>query len=236
MLDYFSKKISLTQSPQLYKQIMVGVFDKIYEIGKVYRGDKSNTNKHLVEFTGLDVEIANVTSVDELIEIETGLLRYIVENLNSYSPSFKIITYSEALSLFEKLTSKKQNNINSEIELTIGNHFLKNEIEFIFIKNYPDSERAFYTNGIENFDLLYNGVEITSGSIRINKYTELINNVESLNLNKEELQFYLDQFKFDMPVHGGFGIVLERFIKQNMNIQDISDCAIIPKTSNFIKY
>jgi nondiscriminating aspartyl-tRNA synthetase len=251
-IDYFGEKMYLTQSPQFYKQMMVGVYERVFEIGKVYRAENSNTNKHLTEFIGFELEIGFIESVEEIMQIEENIFEYIFEHLKkvcvlelsylSIKLNFKPIpriTYEEILKIIKSeygITYEKV-GLNTEIEKLIGKYALNNlNSEFIFITKYPLSERPFYAmpsieeNCSETFELLYKGMEITSGGQRIHNYEQLIKSIENKKLNPELFESYLMPFKYGMPSHGGFGIGLERVIKQMLNLNTVAEASLIPRT------
>lgn len=244
-VNYFGEKMCLTQSPQFYKQMMVGVYERVFEIGKVYRAEGSNTNRHLSEFIGFEFEVGFIESFHEIMKYEQEALRYIFTHLSNrckveleyFNVSLQMpeeiptITYNEVLSLF------KVCEITSEVERNVGKYAMeKFGSEFIFITNYPKSERPFYSmpNGelSETFDLLYKGVEITSGGQRIHNYSELVNSIKAKGLNPESFNSYLMPFKYGMPPHGGMGIGLERIIKQMLNLNVAEEASLIPRTKD----
>lgn len=252
-VNYFGEKLYLTQSPQVYKQMMVGVYERVFEVGKVYRAEGSNTNRHLAEFIGFEIEMGFIESVEEIIEVEENVFKYIYNHLNSVCKeelgifgitSLEInpiprITYSEIVSLMEKKHNFKYEKVglNSEMEKLIG-EYVKEEFnsEFVFITKYPLSERPFYAmpsenrNESETFELIYKGIEITSGGQRIHNYNELVESIKSKGLKPEEFSSYLMPFKYGMPAHGGFGIGLERILKQMLGLNVAEEASLIPRT------
>jgi nondiscriminating aspartyl-tRNA synthetase len=235
--DYFGNKMFLTQSPQFYKQMMVGAFEKVFEVGKVYRAEGSDSPFHMCEYIGLDLEMGFINSVHDVMDVEEALmnrilchlektcqseLKYLEVDISSiYTSTYSHkriprITYKEALSIFEDITNKKATTVNKEVERFIGEYFMEKEGSyFVFITHYPSNERPFYSmpskeEGLtETFDLLYKGVEITSGGQRIHGYKQLIESIQSKGLNPENFESYLMPFKYGMPPHGGLGIGLE---------------------------
>jgi nondiscriminating aspartyl-tRNA synthetase len=250
-VNYFEEKIYLTQSPQFYKQMMVGVYERVFEIGKVYRAEGSKSNRHLSEFIGLEVEMGFIESVEEIMQVEENILNYIFNHLNNICKTeleflnieklkmnkIPRIKYNEALSILEKeYNFSIEKGINNEAERLLGKYVLKTyESEFVFITKYPIEERPFYAmpseNGLsETFDLLYRGLEITSGGQRIHLYEELVNSIKNRGMNPESFNSYLMAFKYGMPHHGGFGIGLERVIKQMLKLNTAEEASLIPRT------
>jgi len=250
-VEYFGEKMYLTQSPQFYKQMMVGVYERVFEVGKVYRAEGSNTNRHLTEFVGFEFEMGFIESVEEVMQMEENVFEHIFTHLNSvcikelsylraelkFNPIPRI-TYERAIEILREecgVMSEKV-GLNSESEKALGEWVLKNmNSEFVFVTNYPISERPFYAmpgkeGGSETFELLYKGIEITSGGQRIHNYEELIKSIESKGLNPEKFSSYLMAFKYGMPKHGGMGIGLERILKQMLNLNSAEEASLIPRT------
>jgi len=251
-VNYFGEKLYLTQSPQVYKQMMVGVYERVFEVGKVYRAEGSNTNKHLSEFVGFEIEMGFIESVEEVMQIEENVFEYIINHLNKVCKSeleyLKVnltfcpiprVTYKETIEIIEKeygITYEKV-GLNTEAERLISEYiFNKTGSEFVFITKYPLSERPFYAmpseeeGCSETFELLYKGMEITSGGQRIHNYNQLVESIKSKGLNPESFSSYLMPFKYGMPTHGGFGIGLERVLKQMLNLNVADEASLIPRT------
>jgi len=251
-VEYFGEKMYLTQSPQFYKQMMVGVYERVFEVGKVYRAEGSNSNKHLTEFVGFEFEMGFIESVEEVMQMEESVFEYIFTHLTSvckkeleylgvelkFNPIPRV-TYSEAIEIIKNeygITYEKV-GLNTEAEKLISEYiFSKTGSEFVFITKYPLSERPFYAmpsleeGCSETFELLYKGMEITSGGQRIHNYEQLVKSIESKGLNPEAFESYLMAFKFGMPTHGGMGIGLERVIKQMLNLSTAEEASLIPRT------
>lgn len=251
-VGYFGEKMYLTQSPQFYKQMMVGVYERVFEVGKVYRAEGSNSNKHLTEFVGFEFEMGFIESVEEVMQMEENVFEYIFNHLNRVCMSeleylgigelnfipIPRITYAESLEILKECgVNYEKIGLNSEAEKTIGEWIYKNKnSEFVFITKYPISERPFYamlseeSGCSETFELLYKGMEITSGGQRIHNYEELVKSIESKGLNPELFESYLMAFKYGMPPHGGMGIGLERILKQMLNLNSAEEASLIPRT------
>lgn len=251
-VEYFGEKMFLTQSPQFYKQMMVGVYERVFEVGKVYRAEGSNSNKHLTEFVGFEFEMGFIESVEEIMQMEENVFEHIFNHLSNvckkeleylevklqFNPIPRV-TYAETIEIIKNeygITYEKV-GLNTEAEKLIAEYiFNKTGSEFVFITKYPLSERPFYAmpspeeGCSETFELLYKGMEITSGGQRIHNYEELINAIESKGLNPESFESYLMAFKFGMPTHGGMGIGLERVIKQMLNLTTAEEASLIPRT------
>lgn len=253
-VKYFEENMSLTQSPQFYKQMMIGVYERVFEVGKVYRAEPHNTSRHLSEYIGLEIEMGFIESVEEVMEMEESCFKYIFEKLNIICKNelevFEIfplkfnkiprITYKKCIEILKSEYGKEyeKEGLNSEMEILIGNYIKsKYNSEFVFITKYPLSERPFYAmpseegnNCSETFELLYKGLEITSGGQRIHNYNQLVESIKSKGLNPETFESYLMPFKYGMPKHGGLGIGTERVIKQMLNLNSVQEASLIPRT------
>lgn len=243
----------MTQSPQFYKQMMVSSFERVFEVGKVYRAEGFNTSRHLTEFTGLDFEMGFIESVYDIMDMEEKCLFEIFQIIkNNYSKELEQlnvelnwngeiprITYFSAL---EIVKNYGLNSLNAEAEHIIGEYIKETtNSDFVFITNYPLCERPFYAmpseNGLsETFDLLYKGVEITSGGQRIHLYEPLVEAIRAKGFNPESFEDYLMPFKYGIPPHGGMGIGLERLVKQMLNLNSITESSLIPRTKNKIRW
>ena len=234
-VNYFDRRSFLAQSPQFYKQMMVGAgFERVYEIGHAYRAELHNTWRHLNEYVSLDVEMGFIKDEFELMDLEEGFLDYLFKHLNKVCKKelemYKVelpnevkiprITLEEAHKILLEKYNKKSpiGNIDAKGEELICDYVKKEYgTEFVFLTKYPVAKRPMYTMPddedktlTKSFDLIYDGLEITTGGQRINDYEMLKENIIKFGLNPEDFDFYLDTFKYGMPPHGGFAIGLER--------------------------
>lgn len=253
-LDYFHKKAVLEQSPQLYKQMMVGVFDRVFETGPVFRAEKHNTKRHLNEYTSLDLEMGYIQSFYDVMEIETGFLQYMTEFLvKGYQPWLELldvrlpnvemipaIPFQEAKELISEVYERKMRapfDLEPEEEELIGRYFKdKYDADFVFVTHYPSRKRPFYTMDDPldptytcSFDLLFRGLEVTTGGQRIHDYEELIKKIEKKKMTTEGLEDYLSGFVYGMPPHGGLGIGLERLTMQLLGVENIRETCLFPR-------
>jgi len=258
-VEYFENKMYLTQSPQFYKQMMVGVYERVFEVGKVYRAEGSNTNKHLSEYVGLDFEMGFINSVEEVMQMEEDMFEYVFNHIKTNCAKelsylgvninwcpIPRIPYAEAMDILKneygfvlpEKEGKPGIGLNTEAERLICEYVnAKSGSEWVFITKYPLSERPFYAmpseegnNISETFELLYKGVETTSGGQRIHNYTQLVESIESKGIDSAAFESYLMPFKYGMPSHGGCGIGLERVIMQLLNLNSVQECSLIPRT------
>lgn len=253
-LDYFGKKAFLAQSPQFYKQMMVGVYDRVFEVGPVFRAEKHNTTRHLNEYTGLDFEMGYIDSFEDIMAMETGMLQYVMNLLNKeYSKYLKIlgittpdvskipqVRFDEAKQLVAKHYDRKIKNpfdLEPEEETLIGEYFKETTgSDFVFVTHYPSKKRPFYAMDDPkdptytlSFDLLYNGMEITTGGQRIHDYDMQVEKMKKRKMDPEEFTNYLMIHKHGMPPHGGLGIGLERLTMKLLGEQNVRETAMFPR-------
>ncbi|MFA6404730.1 MAG: aspartate--tRNA(Asn) ligase [Candidatus Paceibacterota bacterium] len=259
-VTYFKHIAHLAQSPQLYKQIMVGVFERVFTLGNVYRAEKHSTTRHLNEYTSMDIEMGFIKDHEDIMNIENEMLAYVsdilkkeckveFELLKSTIPevSNKIprMTLRDAQKLITKETGKdctQEPDLEPEHERWLCEYSAKNlDSEFIFITHFPTAKRPFYTYRDEKdptytkgFDLLFRGVEITTGAQRIHKYDDLVSSLKEKGLNPEKFSFYLQAFKYGMPPHGGFGLGLERLTAKLLGIENVKEATLFPRDMNRI--
>ncbi len=259
-VEYFKHIAHLAQSPQLYKQIMVGVFERVYAIGNVYRAEKHSTTRHLNEYTSLDIEMGFIKDHGDIMNIETAFLAHLSNILkDECATEFKLLgatiptipekiprmTLREAQILITKETGKdctQEPDLEPEHERWLCTYASeKLESEFIFITNFPTAKRPFYTYRDEKdptytkgFDLLFRGVEITTGAQRIHKYDDLVASMIEKKLNPEKFSYYLQAFKYGLPPHGGFGLGLERLTAKLLGIDNVKEAALFPRDINRI--
>ena len=238
-VDYFDKKAVLAQSPQFYKQIMVGVFDRVFEIGPVFRAEPHFTTRHVNEYISLDAEMGYI---DNFYDVAKTLNRVIkkmfsqmgIEDVPEEIPYIK-------LSEIRKIVKEKYNyDIPEETDIDprgeeLAGQYAKEEFnsDFIFLTHYPIDYRPFYTmsegNEAMGFDLLYKGLEIATGGQRINEYDELIESMKKKNVGINGMEFYVNAFKYAIPPHGGWGMGSERIIKQILGLDNIKEAVLFPR-------
>lgn len=252
-IKYFEKTAYLAQSPQFYKQMMVGAgFERVFEIAHVYRAEEHNTSRHLNEYVSMDLEICFIEDEYEVMKLEEELMKYILKSveekgikylelLNAKLPkihgSIPKIELKEAIKIIEDKYKKTglEGDLDPEGEKLICK-YAREELgcDFIFITNYPRKKRPMYTmplgeEGTRSFDLLFRGVEITTGGQRIHNYNMLINSMKEKGLNPNDYEGYTEIFKYGMPKHGGLAIGLERITAQLLNLNNIREATLIPR-------
>jgi len=254
-IKYFEKEAFLAQSPQLYKQILTGVFERVFEIGTIFRAEPHFTTRHINEFTGLDAEMGMIDSFYDVtamlnkvfIKIFEGIKEKGQKYLDLYEvelssvpdkiPHIKLIEIKKIIKDKYNYSIPTETDIDPEGE-RLASRYAKEEFnsDFLFITHYPWKEKPFYTmpnkeNPEETlgFDLIFKGVEIATGSQRIHKYEELVENMRKKGVNPKGLEFYLETFKFSMPPHGGWGLGSERIIQLILNLGSVKEAVLFPR-------
>ena len=253
-LNYFNKKAELGQSPQFYKQMMVGVFDRVFEVAPVFRAEKHNTTRHLNEYIGLDFEMGYIDSFEDVMAMETGFLKYTMELLKKdYKKELDMLDidlpsitqipqgrFDEAKQLVSEKYNRKIRNpfdLEPEEEVLIGRYFKEEyDSDFVFVTHYPSKKRPFYAMDDPaderftlSFDLLYKGLEITTGGQRIHDYQMILEKMAKRGMDPEDIKDYLMIFKYGMPPHGGLGIGLERLTMRLLDEQNVRETSLFPR-------
>lgn len=259
-IEYFGHTAHLAQSPQFYKQIMVGIFERVFATGNVYRAEKHSTTRHLNEYTSIDAEMGFITDHTDIIKIETKLLKFIILELEKRcQEEFKLLK-AEIPKIPDEIPSLKLREAQEIIKKETGEdytqepdlepqnerwlcEYAKKEYgsDFIFITHFPMSKRPMYTYEDENdpgyakgFDLLFRGVEITTGGQRIHDYDKLVEAIKAKGLDPEKFTYYLQAFKYGMPPHGGFGMGLERLTAKLLGLENVKEATLFPRDLNRI--
>jgi len=258
-VDYFDKKAYLATSPQLYKQIMVGVFERVFVTTNVYRAEKHSTTRHLNEYTTLDFEMGFIKDHMDIMIMQENLLKYIVKHLQENCekefellgaeipvvesiPSLKLVEAQEILKKEYDEDCVGEPDLEPQHERWLSEYAKKKyNSDFIFITHYPVKKRPFYTYEDEDdkgftksFDLLFRGVEITTGGQRINDYKTLVENIEKWGMDPEKFSFYLQAFRYGMPPEGGIGMGLERLTAKLLNLDNVKEATLFPRDLNRI--
>lgn len=253
-IDYFNHQAFLTQSPQLYKQMLVPVFERVFTIAKAYRAEPSVTTRHLTESTQMDCEFGFV-DFDELLNLleYTGTeMMKLAENacvtdLEKYQipkvsfgekiPRLKLREAQEIIYQVTKRDNRREKDLTPQDEVDICQWALqKHQSDFVTITHFPTQKRAFYTKPDPkdpeyslSYDLLFRGMEICSGSQRINDYYELVNAIQERGMDSKNFEMYLMAFKYGMPSEGGFSFGLERITKNLLQLENIREASLFPR-------
>lgn len=252
-LDYFGQPAVLSQSPQIYKQMaMASGFNKVFEISQVYRAENSHTSYHATEIEMVDSEIAWINSHHDVMDMEEAWLRYIFTKLKEkYGEEIKAtfgVEVSDVTEAFPKITFMEAKRILKDNYHYVGENeedferkeemlickYIKEKYnsDFVFVTDYPYSARPFYTMKSEDgmtksFDLLFKGIEITSGAQREHRHDILKAQIIEKGIDPETMQDYLTFFQYGCPPHGGFGFGMARLIMQIFNIDNVREATFI---------
>jgi len=254
-IDYFGQTAFLAQSPQLYKQMMVGVFERVFEIGPVFRAEPHDTARHLNEYTSLDVEFGFIHDHRDVMamleQVIHGMLAAIPCGLRDnlagagielpqLPPRFPAIHFTDALELVSRELGE---DVTGEPDLAPAHERILGtwakrwfNSDALFVEGFPAAKRPFYTHpdperpGYTNgFDLIFRGLELVTGGQRLHRYGDYLAALEARNLASEPLAGYLEAFRHGMPPHGGFAIGLERFVSRIAELDNIRLAALFPR-------
>ena len=249
-VKYFDSKAYLAQSPQFYKQMaMASGFERIFEVAPCFRAENSNTNRHATEFTSFDLEFSYINDFNDVMDLEAEMLAYSLRKLKEeMGDKIKEVFDMDIIvptlpfpkmslkDIYEELENRYGYKVEEfeKVDLTTEAEKLiyklskdKFDHEFMFVTDFPAEKRAFYhmrdENGVlQGYDLIWRGVEITTGAQREHRYDELIKNVKEKGLDKD-VKFYLEFFKYGCPPHGGFGIGLDRITMLLLGISTVKE-------------
>lgn len=249
-ISYFEKEAFLNQSPQLFKQMLMGAgMDRVFEIGPIFRAEEHDTRRHLNEAISIDIEVSFVDDKDVMEILEeavAGCYRHVAENcgyqlevlgLDLQVPKlpFKRITYTEALEMAAKKAGVKMqwgDDLDTETERflgeTIGEHY--------FLTDWPSSIKPYYTLPYEDkpevsrgFDLMHPTMELASGAQRVHDYNQLVERIKEKGLDPDGFEFYLKAFRYGMPPHAGWGLGLSRLVMTMLKLENIRDAVLFPR-------
>ncbi len=253
-LDYFGQPAFLGQSPQLYKQMMVGVFGRVFEVGPVFRAEKHNTTRHLNEYVSMDFEMGFIQGMEDVMETEVAYLRFAMDYVKNHCQAelalldavipdvgeIPVMTFKDAKKLMVDHYGRKlggHGDLDPEEEVLLC-EYAKEKLgsEFLFVTHYPSPRRPFYAkDDPENpgfafsFDLLFRGLEITTGGQRIHDHTEQVEKMKAHDINPEDFSDYLQIHACGMPPHGGLGLGLERLTQQLLSLKNIRHTSLFPR-------
>ncbi|MCD4708569.1 MAG: aspartate--tRNA(Asn) ligase [Candidatus Sabulitectum sp.] len=254
-VDYFGRPAYLAQSPQFYKQMGVGIYERVFEVGPVFRAEPHQTSRHINEYTSLDFEMGFVKDHTEVMLMETALLKYCISYLQKtcadelalldadmpvIGEDIPVVTLAEAHEIAGKITGKdysQEPDLEPEEERVLCTYSSENwNSDFVFVTHFPTEKRPFYTKDDPavpgttlSFDLLFRGLEITTGGQRINDYREQIDKMEAMGLNPDDFKSYLQAHKYGLPPHGGLAIGLERITARLLGVDNIRLTTMFPR-------
>ncbi|MEI7749599.1 MAG: aspartate--tRNA(Asn) ligase [Candidatus Moraniibacteriota bacterium] len=252
-IRYFDRDAFLAQSPQFYKQAAMSAFERVFEVGTVFRAEPHFTTRHVNEYTGLDAEMGFIDGVEDIMAELERTMKHIFRNigkacateLSLYGASvpddvaIPQIRLSEAEEILRAEYGKELENhdIDSEGERMICEYVKKTfGSDFVFLTHYPTNLRPFYSmpnpddsSFTETFDLLFRGVEIASGGQRIHEADRLLDNIRQFGLNPEDFKDYIDIFRYGAPPHGGWGLGSERIVQKLLGLGSIKEAVLYPR-------
>ncbi len=257
---YYDQTAFLATSPQFYKQIMVGVFERAFTVAKIFRAEKSATTRHLSEATCIDFEMGFIKDETDAMAVLEQVIKDTVNEVgNKHADIFNrfntsipeipnkipVFTLTEAQEIIEKEFDRKiedTSDMSPEDERQICEYAKKNlGSDFVFITRFPTKKRAFYTFEdadeapfSRGFDLLFRGLEINSGAQRIHNYDDLVEKIKGRGLDPEKFSYYLQAFKYGMPPHGGSSTGIERFTARMLEIPNVKEATSFPRDMNRI--
>lgn len=249
-VDYFGRKAYLAQSPQFYKQAMVGVFERVFEVGPVFRAEPHSTSRHVNEYVSLDVEVGFVESHLDVMALLTEVLRGMIATLaTECAEELELLGVTLPEVPHEIVTLEFEQAIGlvggdaSELDLPPAEERALGEwaraehgSEFVFVTGYPLAKRPFYTHpnpakpsASNSFDLLFRGMELVTGGQRLHRYEDYVAALAARGLATEPFEGYLQAFRYGMPPHGGFAIGLERFLMQLLGAENLREVTLFPR-------
>ncbi len=260
-VDYLNDQDAfLATSPQFYKQIMVGIYERVFTTGNVFRAEKHSTSRHLNEYTSLDLEFGFIKDHHDIMHLTDRLMNHIVNMVNEKCekelslfnvekvvipteiPYMKLREAQEIIKKEHGVDCTDEPDLEPQHERWIC-EYAKEKLnsDFIFITHYPVSKRPMYTYEDEkdpgftkSFDLLFRGIEVSTGGQRVHDYKTLVSKIKERGLDPEKFSFYLQAFKYGIPPHGGFGMGLERLTTRFLGLDNVKKATLFPRDMNRI--
>lgn len=237
-LDWFGRPAFLAQSPQLYKQVMVGVFERVFEVGPVFRAEPHDTARHLAQYTSLDAELGFIGDHRDVMAVVTSVVAEMVAATGvavEMPAEIPVVHFTEALRIVG--AHPEEDDLAPAHERRLGEWARREHgSEFVYVTGYPMRKRPFYTHPqptdatwSNSFDLLFRGLEITTGGQRLHRYADYVAALERIGEPLEPYQGYLDAFRYGMPPHGGFAIGLERFVARLTGAANVREVTAFPR-------
>src|SRR5437867_9627502 len=252
--DYFGKPAYLSQSPQLYKQMLMATgLDRVFELSPAFRAEPSDTVRHVTEFLSFDAEVSPITSQEDFLTILEGCVAHAIAYAKEHGkehlkllavdpkvPSLPLppLPYSEALQILAAEGKKVRDgeDLDTEAEKAIGRAMAAKGHELYFLTDYPSAIKPFYVMTKEDapeyshsFDLEFKGDEMASGGQREHRYDRLMARMKALGLTPESFEFYLKAFRYGMPPHGGWGLGIDRLVQKTLDLPNIREAILFPR-------
>ena len=249
-VDYFGRTAYLAQSPQFYKQVMVGVFERVYEVGPVFRAEPHDTVRHLAEYVSLDVELGFIRDHREVVAVLRDVVAAMVDSIHERAPravellgievptvpdEFPVLHFREALEIAGAPADEP--DLAPAHERALGAWAKeKHGSDFVIVEGYPTDNRAFYSHPdpdhphwSRSFDLIFRGIELVSGAQRLHRYDDYVAALAKRGLPQEPYEGYIDAFRYGVPPHGGFAIGLERWTGRLVEADNIREVTLFPR-------
>jgi len=252
--NYFGRRAFLSQSPQLYKQMLMSTgLDRVYEIAPAFRAEPSDTVRHVTEFTSFDAEVSWIERQEDFFPLLEGAVDAAIERVRTDCKAelallqvepkrpalpLKRLPYPEALEILRDRGKRLRDgdDIDTEGEKIIGQEMGREGRELYFVTEYPTAIKPFYVMAKPDepeyscsFDLEYKGDEMASGGQREHRYDVLLARMKEKGLNPENFEFYLKAFRYGMPPHGGWGFGLDRFVQKLLDLPNIREAILFPR-------
>ncbi|MEV4624051.1 aspartate--tRNA(Asn) ligase [Asanoa sp. NPDC049573] len=240
-IDYFGSRAYLAQSPQFYKQLMVGVFEQVYEVGPVFRAEPHDTARHLAQYTSLDVELGFIDDHRDVMAVLRDVVAGMTDQVGDRLPGVKMPDVPAEIPAIHFTTALEiagapddEPDLAPAHERALGEWALREHgSDFLFVTGYPMRKRPFYTHPepgrpthSNSFDLLFRGLEMVTGGQRLHEYADY---VAALNGDLTGVETYVEAFRHGMPPHGGFAIGLERFVARLLGATNVREVAVFPR-------
>jgi nondiscriminating aspartyl-tRNA synthetase len=251
---YFGRKAYLSQSPQLYKQILMSTgLDRVYEIAPAFRAEPSDTVRHVTEFTSFDAELSWIEGQEDIFRLLEGVVAHAIERVRAEAKGalallhadpktprlpLRRLPYAEALEILRNRGKRVRDgdDLDTEAEKLLGSALAEEGLELYFLTEYPTAIKPFYIMSRPDepdvslsFDLEYKGDEMASGGQREHRYDPLVAKIQTKGLNPDGFEFYLKAFRYGMPPHGGWGFGIDRFVQKLLDLPNVREAILFPR-------
>lgn len=246
-VDYFGRNAYLAQSPQLYKQVMVGALERVYEVAPAFRAEPHDTSRHVSQYLSLDAEFGFIESHQDVMLVVRDVIAGMIRQMQAVESGIELpdvpkeipqVHFRDALAMVNARADEP--DLAPEHERALGEWALQeHSSHWLFVTGYPMAKRPFYTHPqpdeprwSNSFDLLCMGLEITTGGQRLHRHADYLAAIEARGMTADPFTGYLEAFKHGMPPHGGFAIGLERMVKQIVGAANVREVMLFPRDMN----
>ena len=253
MVDYFERPAYLAQSPQLYKQMLVGVFERVFEVGPVFRAEPHDTVRHIAEYVSLDAELGFIEDHRDVLEVLRAAIAGMLDAVAELAPDavshlgvalpevpaqIPVVHFLQALEIVG--AAEDEPDLSPGHERSLSEWAMRHHCsEFLAVEGFPMLKRPFYTHPqpddprwSNSFDLLFRGLELTTGGQRLHRYADYVAALEGAGQSPKPYAGYLQAFRHGMPPHGGFAIGLERWVARLVGLDNIRRARLFPRDLN----